>query len=103
VFYGIDKEACILYVPNSPATVLSQYQTTNGWKAFTNIITTDLTIRADVNRDNKVNATDVVSIYNYIIQGTNSGISTNQADVNSDQKVNAADVVAVYNYIITGK
>jgi len=58
--------------------------------------------KADVNRDGKVNATDVVSIYNYIINGEDSGVTTEQADVNGDQKVNATDVVSVYNYIING-
>jgi len=58
--------------------------------------------KADVNHDDKVNATDVVSIYNYIINGEQSGISTAQADVNGDDKVNATDVVSVYNYIING-
>lgn len=58
--------------------------------------------KGDVNGDGVINAADVVSIYNYIISGEESGISAAQADVNNDQTVNAADVVSVYNIIIDG-
>lgn len=61
------------------------------------------TNRYDVNDDGQVNSADVVSIYNYIIDGEQSGISTSKADVNQDGSINAADVVAIYNYIIEGE
>lgn len=51
----------------------------------------------DVNRDGKVNSTDVVAIYNYIASQT--GVPAEQADVNGDGQVNSTDVVAVYNVI----
>jgi len=56
----------------------------------------------DVNRDGRINATDVVSVYNYIINGEGSGITTERADVNGDNKVNATDVVTIYNIIVNG-
>lgn len=56
----------------------------------------------DVNQDGSVNAADVVSIYNFIVDGAGSGFSLDRADVNGDAVVNATDVVAVYNYIIEG-
>ena len=57
----------------------------------------------DVNSDGSINATDVVSVYNYTILGTQSGITKEAADVNSDGDVNATDVVTIYNIIIGGK
>lgn len=58
---------------------------------------------ADVNRDKNVNAADVVSVYNYIIEGDNSGVTFQRANVNGDNDVNAADIVAIYNYICNDK
>lgn len=54
----------------------------------------------DVNLDGEINAADVVSVYNYIISGDESGILAENADVNKDQSINAADVVAIYNIIV---
>jgi len=58
--------------------------------------------RGDVNLDGKVNATDVVSVYNYILGGEASGITRERANVNGDNLINSADVVAIYNCIING-
>ena len=52
----------------------------------------------DVNADTNVNTADVVSVYNYITNGT--GVASYHADVNLDGNVNTADVVAIYNHII---
>ena len=51
----------------------------------------------DVNGDGRIDATDVVTLYNYIASGTESGVSLEAADVNGDGKVDGADVVEVYN------
>lgn len=59
-------------------------------------------LTGDVNLDGTINAADVVSIYNYIQTGEESGILQNNADVNKDQSVNAADVTNVYNIIAGG-
>ena len=59
--------------------------------------------RGDVNCDGQINSADVVSIYNYILNGTASTIRLEDADVNSDDQINSADVVDVYNIIIAGK
>lgn len=58
------------------------------------------TVKADVNNDGTVNSADVVSVYNFIINGEGA---KDKVDVNSDGTVNSADVVAVYNYIINGE
>ncbi|MBO4487880.1 MAG: hypothetical protein J5729_05910 [Bacteroidaceae bacterium] len=63
----------------------------------------DRTFREDVNADNAVNSADVVSIYNFIFGGAESGYSLDMTDVNGDGLVNAGDVVQIYNSIITGK
>jgi len=59
-----------------------------------------LWLRGDVNVDGKINAADVVSIYNYILVGDASNILRINANVNEDQYINSADVVTVYNIII---
>ena len=56
--------------------------------------------RGDVNKDGQVNSADVVSIYNYIIDGESSGINKFRADVNGDGSINATDVTVVYNSIL---
>ena len=55
------------------------------------------TVAGDVNGDGRIDATDVVTLYNYIANGTESGVSLEAADVNGDGKVDGADVVEVYN------
>lgn len=58
-------------------------------------------VRGDVNNDGIINSADVVSVYNYIIRGENSGVSALFADVNSDNNINSADVLFIYNNIIS--
>ena len=57
---------------------------------------------ADVNGDGIVNSADVVSVYNYIQSGAESGITLDKADVNGDDNVNSADVVEIYNSVVGG-
>ena len=52
----------------------------------------------DVNCDGSVNAADVTALYNYILNGDETYLST--SDVNNDNAVNAGDVTAVYNIIL---
>jgi len=52
----------------------------------------------DVNCDGAVNASDVTALYNYILNGDSTFLST--SDVNADGSVNASDVTAVYNIIL---
>lgn len=49
----------------------------------------------DINRDGKVNSTDIVAVYNCI---ENTALSYN-ADTNGDGKINSTDIVAIYNFI----
>ncbi|MBR3634471.1 MAG: hypothetical protein IKN51_08100, partial [Bacteroidaceae bacterium] len=57
-------------------------------------------VQGDVNGDGEVNTSDVVAVYNFIIDGT--GVTKEAADVNGDGDVNSTDVVAIYNLIISG-
>ncbi|MGN1237242.1 MAG: carbohydrate-binding domain-containing protein [Bacteroidaceae bacterium] len=61
-----------------------------------------VTNRYDVNGDGTVNSADVVCVYNYIIVGELSGLTSSQTDLNEDGSVNSADVVMLYNYILGG-
>lgn len=54
----------------------------------------------DVNRDDQVDSSDIVAIYNFINNGEEgSGIPLSQADVNNDGAVTSADIATVYNII----
>ena len=52
-------------------------------------------LQGDVNNDGR----DVITIYNFVQVGTESGITSEVADINGDGKVDGSDVVAVYNII----
>lgn len=58
----------------------------------------DISGAYDVNRDKSVNAADVTAVYNYIINGNTTFLSS--SDVNGDGAVNAADVTAIYKKIL---
>ncbi len=60
-------------------------------------------VKGDVDLDGQVNSTDVVAAYNYIINGTESGILEINADVDESGEVNSTDIVAIYNIIIGGE
>ena len=52
----------------------------------------------DVNLDGAINAADVTAIYNYILNGDDTFLST--SDVNGDGAINAADLTFIYNRIL---
>jgi len=82
-------------------TALTPANYPNGFNALGNAtIGIEPIMPSDVNQDTKINSTDVVSVYNYILEGTKSGISSTRADVNQDFQYNSADVVNIYNDII---
>lgn len=58
------------------------------------------TVVGDVNCDNVVTASDVTAIYNYLLNGTTTYLST--SDVNGDGNVTASDVTAIYNVLLEG-
>ena len=60
----------------------------------------DEAMSLDVNCDGDVTGSDVTAIFNYILNGTRTYIST--SDVNGDGDVTGSDVTALYNYILYG-
>ena len=54
--------------------------------------------QGDVNCDGHVNAVDVTIIYNYLLNGDESDMST--CDVNCDGAINGADVTVIYNILL---
>jgi len=55
-------------------------------------------ITGDVNCDGSVNSSDVTALYNYILNGDSTFMST--SDINGDGSVNSSDVTAIYNIIL---
>ena len=60
----------------------------------------DEAMSLDVNCDGDVTGSDVTAIFNYILNGNRTYIST--SDVNGDGEVTGSDVTALYNYILYG-
>ena len=60
----------------------------------------DEAMTLDVNCDGDVTGSDVTAIFNYILNGNRTYIST--SDVNGDGEVTGSDVTALYNYILYG-
>lgn len=58
-----------------------------------------ISILGDVNGDGKVNVTDIVSLYNYIL-GNTAGVDESSVDRNGDGKVNVTDIVSLYSIIL---
>ena len=53
----------------------------------------------DINGDGTVDTQDILSIYDFIVQGKTVDASTTE-DVNKDGFVDTQDVLSVYDYII---
>lgn len=97
-FNGVDKTACILYVP---AGTKSAYESAEVWGEFVNIEETapDYVI-GDANGDGEVLIGDVIAILNYIVGETSDNFNEKAADVNGDGEVLIGDVIAVLNIIV---
>ncbi len=54
----------------------------------------------DVNQDQVVTASDITELYNYLLNGSTTYLST--SDVTGDGQVTAADVTAVYDVLLSG-
>ena len=56
----------------------------------------------DVNGDEKINVTDVISVRRYIVGGYGITINENAANVNGDKIVSSADIILLRRYIAGG-
>ena len=54
----------------------------------------------DVNKDGKLDATDITEMVKYIMGMCSDGFHEEEADVNNDGQVNTADIVQVVNNIL---
>ena len=57
-------------------------------------------LKGDVNGDGAVTATDVTALYNYLLNGDETFLST--SDVDGDGYITSADVTVVYNIMLNG-
>ena len=80
------------------AYVKMKYSDSGGVSTILTNLGGSVGIHGDVNCDGSVNAADVTALYNYILNGDETYLST--SDVNNDNAVNAGDVTAVYNIIL---
>ncbi len=92
IFYAVNKNTCIIYVPSG---TLSLYQSTSPWSEFNHIVELSY---GDVNGDGNVTATDITEIYNYLLNGDITYIST--VDINCDGVVTSADITAIYDILL---
>ncbi|MBO4723152.1 MAG: SUMF1/EgtB/PvdO family nonheme iron enzyme, partial [Muribaculaceae bacterium] len=57
-------------------------------------------LKGDVNGDGVVTATDVTTLYNYLLNGDETYLST--SDVDGDGYITSADITQVYNILLNG-
>ena len=93
MFAGVDKEACVLWVPESCA---SAYRNAEGWCEFKHIKELK---SGDANNDGKLDADDIKAVVDYILTGKTDGFDFENADLNGDKKVDAADLVMLINKV----
>ena len=96
VFRGVDKDECVLYVPDHS---VEKYQTAEGWKDFKQILPLstieDYIISGDADGNFEVNASDIVEIVNYILGKPSERFVKDAADINGDSEVNIADLIMI--------
>ena len=72
------------------------------------IATTSFTVvvtqaqKGDVNKDGRVNISDVTDLINYLLSGDADGINLWAADVDSSGNINISDVTSLINYLLSG-
>ncbi len=87
-----EKAIMIVGVQNGTATITV---TTADGKAVPAVL--ELRV-VDVDGDRTVTASDITSLYNYLLSGDNTHVST--SDVNGDGSITSADITAIYNLIL---
>ena len=58
--------------------------------------------KGDVNKDGRVNISDVTDLINYLLSGDAEGINLWAADVDSSGNINISDVTSLINYLLSG-
>ena len=93
-----------LYVPIG---AIDKYKAKEGWKKFVFIEEgngdEDLPMIGDANRDNIVNATDIVEVVNKIMGKPSKKFNQIAADVNNDGSVNDTDILKIVQIIMEQK
>ena len=90
--WASEKAIMIVGVQNGTATITV---TTADGKAVPAVL--ELRV-VDVDGDRTVTASDITSLYNYLLSGDNTHVST--SDVNGDGSITSADITALYNLIL---
>ena len=101
-FDGVDKEKCILYVPDES---VEKYQEAEVWKEFKQILPLSSLdnniIQGDANGDSEVNVADIVEIVNFILGKPSAKFLETAADLNGDGEVNVSDIVKLVSIIMS--
>ena len=93
-FNDIDKEECSLIIPKG---TLEAYQQTQPWSNFKKITEMDF---GDINLDGDVTASDITSLYNYLLIGDDNLMLT--GDINCDGSITSADITMLYSIMLEG-
>ena len=88
-----------LYVPKESLDKYLADPNYNGKFKEIKAIPDDAPLKGDVNGDEKVNAADVTTVYNYIANPEATGLTLDKVDINGDGNVNATDITDLYNII----
>ncbi len=55
-------------------------------------------VYGDVNGDGSVTSADITAVYNYLLTGDDTYLST--CDVNGDGSITSSDITAIYNVLL---
>lgn len=92
LFEYVNKENCTLYVPKGTT---DKYQNHEQWRGFVNIVEME---DGDVNCDGHITAADITELYNYLLNGSTTHLST--SDIDGDGVITASDITAVYSLML---
>lgn len=94
VFSYVDKNNCILYVPEGQANT---YRNAEQWSDFVNIEEIP-SVYGDVNGDGEVTTIDITCLYNYLLNGDETYLAT--SDVDGDGEITTVDITVIYNILL---
>ncbi len=91
------NSTCVVHVPKG---TLALYQSLSPWNKYVLVDDYEQCVNTpgDVDCDGYVTSSDVTALYNYLLNGNTTYLST--GDVDGDGTITAADITAIYNYLL---
>ena len=97
VFYGVDKETCILTVPNG---TIPKYKATMPWSEFFHIVQENGGILGDLDGNGVLEVNDVVILAELAMGGSGNGVDLTVADLDGSGTIDVNDVVILAGMVM---